>query len=56
MVKSNYRYLDIKRFFDIILAEIFFIISLPIILLAAFAIRIESRGPVIFRQSRIYIL
>lgn len=42
-----------KRFFDIVLALLILIISAPILLLIAIAIKIESKGPVIFKQERI---
>ena len=42
-----------KRFFDIILALLILIISAPILLFIAIAIKIESKGPVIFKQERI---
>jgi lipopolysaccharide/colanic/teichoic acid biosynthesis glycosyltransferase/glycosyltransferase involved in cell wall biosynthesis len=42
----------IKRLLDVIGAGIGLILSAPIIALAALAIRLESHGPVIFRQPR----
>ena len=42
----------VKRAEDILVAGIGIIISLPILALAAIAIKLESNGPVIYRQSR----
>ena len=41
-----------KRTFDLIIASIGLIILCPLFLLVAVAIKLESRGPAIFRQSR----
>lgn len=43
----------IKRFLDIILSFFALIILSPIILISMLAIKIESRGPVIFKQKRL---
>lgn len=45
-------YLIFKRILDFVFAFILLIILSPIILLTAVAIKIESKGPVLFRQSR----
>ena len=42
-----------KRFFDIILSIFFLIILSPILLLTALAIKIESKGPVIYSAPRV---
>jgi exopolysaccharide biosynthesis polyprenyl glycosylphosphotransferase len=42
-----------KRATDIVLSSIGLLLTLPFVLLAAVAIRIESRGPVLFRQERV---
>lgn len=42
-----------KRLFDIIISVAGIIISLPLMILIAIAIKIEDGGPVIFRQKRI---
>jgi exopolysaccharide biosynthesis polyprenyl glycosylphosphotransferase len=42
----------LKRLMDIILSFILIVISSPITLLTAFAIRLESKGPVFFKQER----
>lgn len=46
-------YLFIKRTADIIISLLGLIILSPILLLTAIAIRIESKGPVIFKQDRL---
>jgi exopolysaccharide biosynthesis polyprenyl glycosylphosphotransferase len=43
----------LKRLFDIILGLIIFIVSLPFWPLIAIIIKLESRGPVFFRQARL---
>ncbi|MBE5744199.1 MAG: hypothetical protein E7358_05745 [Clostridiales bacterium] len=43
----------LKRFFDIILSLLGVLICLPIILIIAICVKIDSRGPVIFKQQRI---
>ena len=42
-----------KRVFDVVLAALLLLILLPVILLTALAVRLDSRGPVLFRQRRI---
>lgn len=44
--------LGAKRTFDILLALVGLVIGLPLILVVAIAIRIDSRGPIFFRQRR----
>ena len=43
----------IKRMFDIIVSGLGIIITSPIMLLTAIAVKLTSRGPVIFKQPRI---
>ncbi len=45
-------YLSVKRVLDVLLAIILLIITLPIMIIAAIAIKIESEGPVLFVQER----
>lgn len=45
-------YLIIKRIVDFIGAVILLIITLPIMVLTAISIKLESKGPVFFRQKR----
>lgn len=42
----------VKRGFDIVLAGLVTIAILPLLLLAAVAVKLDSRGPVLFRQQR----
>ena len=42
-----------KRFFDIILALLLLIVTSPILLIVAIAIKLTSKGPIIFKQERI---
>jgi len=46
-------YLSVKRLTDIVASLIGLIISLPILLITAVAIKLESSGPVIFKQQRV---
>lgn len=43
----------IKRAFDILASVALLILSAPLMLLAAIAIKLESRGPIIYRQQRV---
>lgn len=45
-------YLIIKRILDIILSLVAIIIFSPLFLIVSFAIRIDSKGPIIFKQKR----
>ncbi len=42
-----------KRFFDIVLSLILLILSLPVMLITALVIRLESPGPILYRQDRV---
>lgn len=46
-------YKDLKRFFDIMISTIGLVITCPILLAAAAAIKLESSGPAIFKQERL---
>lgn len=46
-------YLAAKRAFDIVLSLLLLVLLLPLMLLVVVAIRVDSPGPVIFRQKRI---
>ncbi len=50
---QSFFYKFVKRFFDIILALIGFIISLPIFIIISILIIKDSKGPIIFNQRRI---
>ena len=43
----------VKRVFDVALAAVLFVVTLPVMLLVALAVRLTSRGPVLFRQERL---
>ncbi len=43
----------LKRVFDILVSGFLLLLSLPVMLLAVIAIKLESRGPVIYRQERV---
>lgn len=51
--RYNVNLLALKRIFDIVFGLIGTIVSLPIILLTAIPLLIESPGPLIFRQKRV---
>ena len=42
-----------KRFFDILFSLLLLLLLSPVFLIAAIAIKIDSKGPVIFKQERI---
>lgn len=49
--RSYYRYL--KRGFDLVFATAMLILLLPLLLLIACAVKLESRGPVFYTQTRV---
>ncbi len=44
--------LAIKRIFDFVISLIFLIVLLPILLIISIAIKIDSKGSILFKQSR----
>lgn len=46
-------YTKIKRLFDILISVILLIIFLPLFLIVGLLIKLESRGPIIFKQERL---
>ena len=46
----------VKRSFDVIVSVVFLTVVLPVILLTMIAIKLESRGPVLYRQPRVGLL
>lgn len=52
---DNVRYMKVKRGIDFILASIGMIVLSPIFLILIIAIKIDSRGPVFFKQKRVGI-
>ncbi|HEV7913290.1 MAG TPA: sugar transferase, partial [Albitalea sp.] len=43
----------IKRAFDLVMSSLLFIIAAPIMVVTAIAIKLESHGPIIYRQERV---
>ena len=43
----------LKRVFDIVASLILLVVALPLILLGAMAVKLDSRGPAFFRQTRV---
>ena len=43
----------LKRVFDIVTSSILLVLALPVMAIAAVAIKLESRGPLIYRQERV---
>jgi len=57
-LKINYDLLNsevllLKRFFDLFFSSVLFCFSFPLILLISLAIKLDSKGPIIFTQMRI---
>ena len=52
-ILNNESQRNIKRGLDLIIATILMVLASPIALIAAIIIKIESRGPIIFKQVRI---
>jgi lipopolysaccharide/colanic/teichoic acid biosynthesis glycosyltransferase len=48
----NRRYLLVKRTLDVIVCTVALLVALPVMALCALAIRLDSRGPVVFAQMR----
>ena len=51
--KKRYFYRFVKRSFDIFMSLLALIIASPIFIVTAIAIKIDSRGPIIFKQKRV---
>jgi exopolysaccharide biosynthesis polyprenyl glycosylphosphotransferase len=51
-VLSRRQYL-VKRFFDIVLASTLLVLLFPVMLIVAIAIKLDSPGPVLFKQERV---
>ncbi len=51
--KTSHTKRFLKRLSDVVLAVILFVVFLPLILVVAILIKIDSRGPVIFSQKRV---
>ena len=46
-------HLFLKRTFDVVVAGLALLLTLPIVAIAAVAIKLDSKGPVFFRQARV---
>ena len=46
-------HLLLKRSFDVVVAALSLLVALPIVMIAAVAIKLDSRGPVFFKQVRV---
>lgn len=53
ILKKKQISLAFKRVFDVILSSIMLIVLLPVFLVLAVAIKIDSKGPVFYRQERV---
>jgi len=49
----NHRHRVLKRALDLVVSLAFLVVALPVCLLTALAIRLESRGPIFYRQERV---
>src|SRR5690606_19532847 len=52
-LNPNQAYIQIKQFVDWLAALLVLLATFPLFLLLALAIRLESRGPALFRQKRV---
>jgi lipopolysaccharide/colanic/teichoic acid biosynthesis glycosyltransferase len=52
-VSSGSRRAGLPRWIDVLLAGIALVLTSPLLLLAAIAIKVDSRGPVFYRQQRV---
>jgi exopolysaccharide biosynthesis polyprenyl glycosylphosphotransferase len=43
----------VKRCFDIVVSSVLFVLLAPVMVVAAIALKLDSRGPVLFRQRRV---
>ncbi len=50
---KKYLQISIKRIMDIILSSILIVLLLPLEIIIAISIKIDSKGPIIFRQERV---
>ena len=53
ILKTKTASLFLKRFFDILVSSVLIVIVSPIMLILAICIKIDSKGPVMFRQRRV---
>jgi len=50
---SKIYYIRVKRLIDLTLAALFLVVSSPLMLLTALIIKLDSQGPIFFRQERL---
>lgn len=53
MKREAARRLLAKRLFDVVVAALALVVTSPLLLVIAVAVRLSSRGPVVFRQDRV---
>lgn len=53
MIRDNLKYIKIKRIFDIVFSLILFLILFPVIIIIIILIKIDSKGPILFKQLRV---
>ncbi|WP_376087604.1 exopolysaccharide biosynthesis polyprenyl glycosylphosphotransferase [Roseomonas sp. CCTCC AB2023176] len=51
--KSNLLVQAVRRSFDIAVSGVLILVTLPVLLLTAIAIKVDSRGPIFYRQERV---
>jgi len=52
LMRDNY-YIKVKRIMDVIIAVIGLILAMPVLAIVALAIKLDSKGPVLYRQNRV---
>ena len=52
LMRDNY-YIKVKRIIDVIIAVIGLILAMPVLAIVALAIKLDSKGPVLYRQDRV---
>ena len=52
-VTHHDRVLDAKRGFDLVVSGLMLLVTWPLLVALAVAVRMDSRGPALFRQERV---
>jgi len=52
LTRDNY-YIKVKRILDVMIAVIGLILAMPVLAIVALAIKLDSKGPVLYRQDRV---
>jgi len=52
LTRDNY-YIKVKRILDVMIAVIGLILAIPVLAIVALAIKLDSKGPVLYRQDRV---